>query len=558
MENRFLDLIEKTVKEHWDTPVFSDYEGVTFLYKDMAKEIEKLHILFRESGIQKGDKIAIIGRNSARWGIGFFAVLAYGAVIVPLLHDFTADNVQNLVNHSGAKILLVAQHNRNSLDLKQMPGILTFISLEDYAIIEAPDHVKEARKNIEDLFNRKYPDFKQADVHYYVEDPEELAVINYTSGTTGYSKGVMLPFRSLWSNTQFAYDKLPFIHAGDNMVCMLPMAHTYGLAFEILNGVNKGCHIHFLPRIPSPNIIIQTFNKIRPTLIIAVPIIIEKIVFGRVFPVLEKPLMKTLYPIPGFKQLINRKILKQLNTAFGNNFAEIVLGGAALDKKVESFLKRIGFRYTVGYGMTECGPLIAYDQWDTFKQASVGRIVDRMEAKIDSSDPRNEIGEILVRGANAMLGYYKNPEATAEAYTEDGWMHTGDLGVIDKDGFLFIRGRSKTMLLSSSGQNIYPEEIESELNKLPYVSESLVISREDKDAHKYMLVALVYPAWEQVKQEGITNEALQTIMNENLAKLNRIIPFYCKVTEIRLRDNPFEKTPKLSIRRFLYQNTAES
>jgi len=311
MENRFLDLIEKTVKEHWDTPVFSDYEGDTFLYKDMAKEIEKLHILFRESGIQKGDKIAIIGRNSARWGIGFFAVLAYGAVIVPLLHDFTADNVQYLVNHSEAKILLVAQHNRNSLDLKQMPGILTYISLEDYAIIEAPDNVKEARKNIEDLFNRKYPVFTPEHVNYHVENPEELAVINYTSGTTGYSKGVMLPFRSLWSNTQFAYDKLPFIHAGDNMVSMLPMAHTYGLAFEILNGVNKGCHVHFLPRIPSPNIIIQTFNKIRPTLIIAVPIIIEKIVFGRVFPVLEKPLMKALYPIPGFKQLIHRKILKQ-------------------------------------------------------------------------------------------------------------------------------------------------------------------------------------------------------------------------------------------------------
>jgi len=555
MENRFLDLIEKTVKEHWDTPVFSDYEGDTFLYKDMAKEIEKLHILFRESGIQKGDKIAIIGRNSARWGIGFFAVLAYGAVVVPLLHDFTADNVQYLVNHSEAKILLVAQHNRNSLDLKKMPGILTYISLEDYSIIDAPDNVKKARENIEELFKQKYPVFTLEHVNYHIEKPEELAVINYTSGTTGYSKGVMLPYRSLWSNTQFAYDKLPFIHAGDNMVSMLPMAHTYGLAFEILNGVNKGCHVHFLPRIPSPNIIIQTFNKIRPTLIIAVPIIIEKIVFGRVFPVLEKPLMKALYPIPGFKQFINRKILKQLNTAFGNNFAEIVLGGAALDKKVELFLKKIGFRYTVGYGMTECGPLIAYDQWDTFKQASVGRIVDRMEAKIDSSDPQNETGEILVRGDNAMLGYYKNPEATKEAYTDDGWMHTGDLGIIDKDGFLFIRGRCKTMLLSSSGQNIYPEEIESELNKLPYVSESLVISREDKDTHKYLLRALVYPTWEQVKQEGITDEGLQKIMNENLVKLNKLTPFYCKVSEIRLLEQPFEKTPKLSIRRFLYQNS---
>ena len=403
MDNRFLDLIEKTIKKHWDMPVFSDYEGDTFLYKEMAKEIEKLHILFHESGIEKGDKIAIIGRNSARWGIGFFAVLAYGAVIVPLLHDFTADNVQNLVNHSEAKILFVAQHNRNSLDFKQMPGVSTFISLEDYSIIGAPDNVIHAYNNIEMLFKEKYPVFDQACISYHVEQPDELAVINYTSGTTGYSKGVMLPFRSLWSNTQFADDKLPFIHSGDNMVSMLPMAHTYGLAFEILNGVNKGCHVHFLPRVPSPNIIIQSFNKIRPTLIIAVPLIIEKIVIGRVFPVLEKPMIKALYPIPGIKQLINRKILKQLNTAFGNNFAEIVLGGAALDKTVESFLKKIGFRYTVGYGMTECGPLIAYEQWDTFKQTSVGKIVDRMEAKIDSSDPQNEIGEILVRGANAML-----------------------------------------------------------------------------------------------------------------------------------------------------------
>ena len=554
MENRFLGLIEETVKKHWDTPVFSDYEGDTFLYKDMAKEIEKLHILFREAGIEKGDKIAIIGRNSARWGIGFFAVLAYGAVIVPLLHDFTPDNVQNLVNHSEAKILLVAQHNRNALDLRQMAGVSTFISLEDYSIIEAPDNVRQAHDNMEKLFNEKFPVFEQEHVAWHVEQPDELAVINYTSGTTGFSKGVMLPFRSLWSNTQFADDKLPFIHSGDNMVCMLPMAHTYGLAFEILNGVNKGCHIHFLPRTPAPNIIIQTFNKIRPTLIIAVPLIIEKIVIGRVFPKLEKPLLKALYPVPGIKQLINRKIFKELNAVFGDNFAEIVLGGAALDKTVESFLRKIGFRYTVGYGMTECGPLIAYEQWDTFKQASVGKIVDRMEAKIDSSDPQNEIGEILVRGANTMLGYYKNPEATREAYTEDGWMHTGDLGVLDNDGFLFIRGRSKTMLLSSSGQNIYPEEIESILNKMPYVSESLIISREDKTSHKYLLIALVYPAWEEAKKEGLTDEALQTIMNENLVKLNKQTPFYCKVSEIRLREHPFEKTPKLSIRRFIYQN----
>ena len=435
-----------------------------------------------------------------------------------------------------------------------MPYIQTFMLLEDLSIIVAPDTVKAAYANLETRFKEKYPAFSPDDVHFHVEEPEELAVINYTSGTTGFSKGVMLPYRSLWSNTQFAYDNLNYINAGDHFIVMLPMAHMYGLSFEIFNTINKGCHIHFLPRIPSPNIIINSFNKIRPTLIIAVPILIEKMVFGRVFPKLETPTMKILYAIPGIKQLINIKIRKQLNGAFGNNFAEIVIGGAGLNKKVEKFLRSIGFRYTVGYGMTECGPLIAYEPCATFKPQSVGRIIDRMEVKIDSTDEQNETGEILVRGANVMLGYYKNPEATKEAFTDDGWMHTGDLGVVDKDNFLYIRGRCKTMLLSSNGQNIYPEELEVALNTLPYVSESLVVSREDKESSKYMLVALVYPNWDLANKEGISREGLQNIMNSNLAKLNSTIPYYSKVAEIRLRDEPFAKTPKLSIRRFLYQN----
>jgi long-chain acyl-CoA synthetase len=556
MENRFLGLIENSIKIHWDMPVFSDYEGRTFLYKDMAEDIEKLHIIFREANIQKGDKIAIIGKNSARWGISFFATLTYGAVVVPILHDFTAESVHHLVCHSEAKILLTAQHNWDSLDSKEMPGIQTFILLEDLSIIEGPESVKNARKNIEILFKQKYPAFSRDHIKYHIEKADELAIINYTSGTTGFSKGVMLPYRSLWSNTQYAYDNLPFIKDGDDFVSMLPMAHMYGLAFEVLNGVNKGCHIHFLPRVPVPNIVIQAFNKIRPTLIIAVPIIIEKIIRGRVFPTLEKPFIKFLYCIPGIKQLINKKILKQLNAAFGNNFAEIVIGGAAINKEIESFLKAIGLRYTVGYGMTECGPLVSYEQWDTFKQASVGRIVDRMEIKIDSPDA-NEVGEILVRGMSTMLGYYKNPEATREAFTEDGWMHTGDLGIIDKDGFLFIRGRNKTMLLGSNGQNIYPEEIENILNNMPYVSESLIISREDKEKHKHILIALVYPTWEQAKKEGLTEESLQKIMNENLSTLNKQIPNYSKITEVQLCEQEFKKTPKLSIRRFLYQNNTD-
>ncbi len=556
MEKRFLGLIENSIKTHWDMPVFSDYEGKTFLYKEMAEEIEKLHILFHETGIQKGDKIAIIGKNSARWGISFFATLTYGAVAVPILHDFTAESVHNLVCHSDAKILLAAQYNWNSLDPKKMPAIQSFILLDDFSIIEGPENVKKTCKEIEDFFNQKYPAFSMDDIKYHIEKPDELAIINYTSGTTGFSKGVMLPYRSLWSNTQYAYDRLPFIKDGDNFVSMLPMAHMYGLAFEILNGVNKGCHIHFLPRVPGPNIVIQAFNEIRPTLIIAVPIIIEKIIRARVFPTLEKPPIKVLYRIPGIKQLINKKIAKQLNAAFGNDFEEIVIGGAAINKEIESFLKTIGLRYTVGYGMTECGPLVAYEQWDTFKQASVGRGVDRMEIKIDSSDT-NEVGEILVRGMNTMLGYYKNPEATKEAFTEDGWMHTGDLGIIDNDGFLFIRGRNKTMLLGSNGQNIYPEEIENLLNNMPYVSESLIISREDKEKHKHILIALVYPAWEQARKEGLTEENLRNIMNENLSALNRQIPNYSKIAEVRLREQEFEKTPKLSIRRFLYQNNTD-
>jgi long-chain acyl-CoA synthetase len=553
MENRFLDLIEKSIGKHWNMPVFTDYEGDTFLYGDMARMIAKLHILFREAGIEKGDRIAIIGRNSARWGMSFFATLSYGAVAVPILHDFAAENVQNIVNHSEAKILLSAKHNLRGLNLKEMPGVKLFMLLEDLSVTEGADSVRETNGNLEAIFRRKYPDFSPESVKYHVEQPDEVAIINYTSGTTGFSKGVMLPYRSLWSNTQYAYDKLPFIHEGDNFVSMLPMAHMYGLAFEILNCVNKGCHIHFLPRVPSPNIVVKEFNRIHPTFIIAVPLIIEKMVRNKVFPILKKPVIKFLYGIPGVRQIIRKKILNQLNAAFGNGFAEVIIGGAAINNEVETFLRSIGFRYTIGYGMTECGPLVSYEQWDTFKQGSVGRIVDRMEVKIDSPDSEH-VGEILVRGISAMLGYYKNPDATRDAFTEDGWMRTGDLGLVDRDGFLFIRGRSKTMLLSSNGQNIYPEEIESILNNFPYVGESLIVSRLDKDTQKQILVALIYPLYEQAKKDGLTKEDLQNIMNDNIVKLNKRVPYYSKVKEFQLREYEFEKTPKQNIRRFIYQD----
>jgi long-chain acyl-CoA synthetase len=532
-------------------PVFTDYEGETFTYRDAAAGIAKLQNVFREAGIAKGDRIALIGRNSARWGISLFAILSYGAVAVPLLHDFTAENVHNLVNHSGARILLAARHNMEAIDGEKMPDVEALILLDDLTVKHGAENVVAAAANADAIFDERFPAFQPSDLVWHEEEPDELAIINYTSGTTGFSKGVMLPYRSLWSNTQYAYDQLPFIKEGDNFVCMLPMAHMYGLAFEILNGVNKGCHIHFLPRIPSPNIVVKEFSRIRPTLVIAVPLIIEKIVRNRVFPALKKPMVNLLYKFPLTKPLIKRKILKQLNAAFGDAFEEIVIGGAAINKEVETFLRSLGFRYTVGYGMTECGPLVAYEQWDRFKQGSVGRTVDRMEVTIDSPE-KNVPGEILVRGMSVMLGYYRNEEATREAFTADGRMHTGDLGVFDEDGFLYICGRSKTMLLSSNGQNIYPEEIESILNAMPYVAESLIVSREDGETGKSGLTALIYPAAEQARRDGLTPEQLEAQMKTNIDELNRKIPYYAKIGGFVLRETEFEKTPKQSIRRFLY------
>lgn len=548
MGNRFLGLIEESLKAHWELPALTDYQGETFYYKDIAAEIYQLHILLEQAGIRKGDRVALIGRNSSRWVISFFGILSYGAVATPILHDFHPENVHHIVNHSEAKVLLAAKQNWEVLNEHAIAGVELILSLEDWSVIRSKrPEVMKVREQIQEIFSRQHPAFSADEVRFHVEEPEEMAVLNYTSGTTGFSKGVMLPYRSLWSNTKYAADNLPFVLSGDHFVCMLPMAHMYGLAFEILNGINKGCHIHFLPRIPSPKIIIDSFSAVKPRLIIAVPLIIEKIVRNKIFPVLEQPKMKLLCKLPLVKQLIYKKILAKLNDAFGGEFTEVVIGGAAINKEVEAFLRLIGFRYTVGYGMTECGPLISYEQWDTYKKGSVGRIVDRMEVMIDSSDPEHVAGEIMVRGTNVMLGYYKNPEATAEVMEADGWMHTGDLGTIDKDGFLYIRGRSKTMILSSNGQNIYPEEIESVLNNLPYVAESLIVERDDK------LTALVYPDREQAKHNGLTEEELEVVMKQNLKELNARIPKYCKVEELRLRDEVFEKTPKQSIKRYLYQ-----
>ncbi|MDR3268503.1 MAG: AMP-binding protein [Tannerella sp.] len=549
MDNRFLELIELSIKAHWELPALTDHKERTFYYKDVASEIAKLHLLFERAGIRKGDKIALIGRNSSRWVINFFGILTYGAVAVPILHDFRPENVQHIVNHSEAKMLIAAGHSWENLDKEAMPDVKVFMSIEKASVLygRIPD-IAPAYEQINARFSACDSGLcTPENVRYHREEPEELAVLNYTSGTTGFSKGVMIPYRSLWSNTQYAADRLPFVHSGDNFVSMLPMAHMYGLAFEILNGINKGCHIHFLPRVPNPKSVIESLQQCRPTLIIAVPLIIEKIVRNNVFPILRKPIMRILYRLPIVRQIIRKKILGRLNTAFGSDFFEIVIGGAAINKEIETFLKAIRFHYTVGYGMTECGPLVAYEQWDTYKQGSVGRIVDRMEVKINSADPAKEAGEIIVRGMNNMLGYYKNPAATADIMTEDGWMRTGDLGTIDKDGFLFIRGRSKTMILSSNGQNIYPEEIESILNEHPYVSESLIVTRNEH------LLALICPEWELAHKNNLSAEDLQAVMQEHLKHLNQRLPVYCKIVGVELRRENFEKTPKLSIKRYLYQ-----
>ncbi len=554
MENRFLELIESSIKEHWDLPAFSDYNGHTYHYKDVARRIAKFHILLEHAGVKKGDKIALVGRNSSNWAISFFGILSYGAVAVPILHEFKPDNIHHIVNHSEAKVVLAGSNNWENMNEEMMPEVCLFMMLDDFSIIECRSkEVRAVRERINEYFGKKYPrEFTASDVHYHTEEPDELAVLNYTSGTTSFSKGVMIPYRSLWSNTKFAADNLPFIHPGDNIVCMLPMAHMYGLAFEILNSVNIGCHVHFLTRIPSPKIIAEAFARVKPTLILAVPLIIEKIIKNKVFPKLEKPLIKLLLKVPYIDGKVRDMIATKLNESFGGKFGEVVIGGAAINKDVEEFLRSIKFRYTVGYGMTECGPLIAYEQWDTFKQGSVGRVVDRMEVRIDSADPANEVGEILVRGMNVMLGYYKNPEATQAVMMEGGWMRTGDLGTIDGDGFLYIRGRSKTMILGPNGQNIYPEEIEDRLNNMLYVAESLVISQGGK------IVALIYPDWEQVDKAGIHHTEIELLMQQNIDQLNAEMPAYSKVSHFKLYQEEFEKTPKRSIKRYLYQPAEEN
>lgn len=543
--------IEKSITDNWDLNALTDYKGVTLQYKDVARKIEKLHIMFENSGIQKGDKIALCGRNSSNWAVAFLATLTYGAVAVPILHEFTPDQVYNIVNHSEAKLLFVGDVVAPTLDANEMPHLEGIINIPDYSLaISRTDKLTFAREHLNELFGKKYPKaFRKEHVNYYKEEsPEELALINYTSGTTGFSKGVMLPYRAIWGNLDFANTVLGGkIHAGDKTISILPMAHMYGMAFEFLFEFCAGCHIFFLTRIPSPAIIAQAFKDVQPAIIIAVPLIIEKIIRKRVFPKIQNHRMKLLMSVPVISKKIKEKICEQVSNAFGGNFYEIIVGGAAFNQEVEAFLKDIDFPITVGYGATECAPIITYADYKEFRPTSCGKAVVHMEVKIDSPDPQNIPGEILTRGTNVMLGYYKNEEATKEVLDDEGWYHTGDLGLMDKDGYVYIKGRSKNMLLGANGQNIYPEEIEDKLNSMALVIESIVIQKGDK------LVGLVFPDYEEAKNMGLSNEDIEKVMEENRNALNAIMPAYCKISAIKLKEEEFAKTPKKSIKRYLYK-----
>lgn len=553
MEQSFIALIERAIKENWDLDALTDYKGATLQYKDVARKIEKLHIIFEESGVQKGDRIAICGRNSAQWGAAFLATLTYGAVVVPVLHEFKAENIHYIVNHSDAKLLLVGDMVWPELDEKEMPSLEGIIMLNDYTLlVSRTEKLTYAREHLNEMFGKKYPkNFRVEHIKYEYDSPEELAMINYTSGTTSLSKGVMIPYRALWSNVQFAYEVLS-LNKGDKLVSMLPMAHMYGLAFEFIYEFCVGCHIYYLTRVPSPKIIFDAFAEVKPNIIVAVPLIIEKIIKKNVLPRLQTPAMQILLKVPIINDKIKATVRENMIQAFGGNFYEVIVGGAAFNQDVENFLKMINFPYTVGYGMTECAPIICYEDWKKFVPGSCGKAAPRMEVKIDSPDPHNIVGEILCKGMNVMLGYYKNEDATREVLDSNGWLHTGDLGIIDEEGNVFIKGRSKNMLLGPSGQNIYPEEIEEKLNNLPFVTESIVIQKDDK------LVGLVFPDFEEAATQGYTSEEdIQRIMEENRVTLNTQIPGYCQVSRIKIFKEEFEKTPKKSIKRFLYKDAAD-
>ncbi|EFL46351.1 AMP-binding protein [Prevotella disiens] len=547
----FNELIEKSIIEHWDLDALTDYKGKTLQYHDVARKIEKIHIMYEASGIKKGDKIAICGRNSSMWAVSFFATLTYGAVAVPILHEFTPEQIHNIVNHSEAKLLFVGDVIATEIDATKMPDLEGIIYLPDLSLsLSRTEKLTYAREHLNEMFGRKYPKyFRQEHVKYYREQsPDELALINYTSGTTGRSKGVMIPYRAMWSNADFANNALgKNLKSGDNIISILPMAHMYGMAFELIFEFITGAHIFYLTRMPSPAIIAQALADVKPTLMIAVPLIIEKIIRKRVFPKIQTSRMKLLLNTPVINKKVKEKICEQVVAAFGGNIYQVVIGGAALNREIETFLKEINFPFTVGYGATECAPIIGYSDWKEFVPTSCGKPALHQEVRIDSIDPENVPGEIITRGPNVLLGYYKNEEATREVIDADGWFHTGDLGTMDAEQNIFIKGRSKNMLLGSNGQNIYPEEIEDKLNSMPLVSECLVVQREEK------LIGLVFPDLEEAKELGLNDADLRNLMDESKKQLNEIMPAYYKLADIEIMEEEFVKTPKRSIKRYLYK-----
>ena len=547
----FNALIEKSIIDNWDKDALTDFKGATLQYHDVARKIEKLHIMFESSGVGRGDKIALCGRNSASWAVAFLATLTYGAVAVPILHEFTADQIHNIVNHSEAKLLFVGDYVATVIDQTKMPALEGIIYLPDYSLlVSRTDKLTYAREHLNEMFGKKFPKFfRKEHVSYYKEQsPDELALINYTSGTTGFSKGVMIPYRAMWSNFDFAMTVLgKTIKKGDNIISILPMAHMYGMAFEFIFEFLFGCHVFYLTRVPSPAIIAAAFSEVKPAIIIAVPLVIEKIIRKKVFPKIQNNRMQLLLKMPVVSKKVNQKIREQVVNAFGGNFYEIIIGGAAFNQEVEQFLKRIEFPYTVGYGATECAPIICYADYHEFAPGSCGKPVVHMEVKIDSPDPENQPGEILARGLNVMLGYYKNEEATAQTLDDEGWYHTGDLGTMDSEGNVYIKGRSKNMLLGANGQNIYPEEIEDKLNSLTMVNECVVVQRGEK------LVGLVYPDFDEAATMRLNDSDLEGIMEQNRQELNATQPAYCKLAAIEIVKEEFEKTPKKSIKRYLYK-----
>ncbi len=542
-------LYEKSFKENWDRPALSNYQGVTLHYRDVARRIAKMHIMYERCGLKKGDKVAICSRNQANWGVSFLSALTFGAVPVPILHEFKAGNIHHLVNHSEAKILFVDDVVWEGLTETEMPTLLAVVQINTFSFLYTKnDDIKVVREHLNEYFGQKYPmNFTPDSIDYYEDSADELALINYTSGTSGFSKGVMIPYRALFSNIMFAMKVLPMIGNTSNVVAMLPSAHMYGMMFEVLFELTVGTHVHFLTRVPSPKIIMQALAEVKPDIVIAVPLIIEKVYKSKLKPLLDKAGIRFLTKVPGLNQMLMKKIRTELVNAFGGKFEEIIIGGAAFNKEVESFFKKINFPFTVGYGMTECAPIISYDDWKTNREFSCGKTAPNMEIRIDSADPETVPGEVLVKGMNVFLGYYKNDDATRSAFTEDGWFHTGDMGVMDKDGYLYLRGRSKCMILGPSGQNIYPEEIECVLNNMHYVVDSLVI--EDHGG----LTALIYPDFHQAEVDGLDKEALVKDLENSLLVTNKELPNYARVAKIEIMPEDFERTPKRSIKRYLYQ-----